>query len=267
MLNNKDSVLLNLRRLGLTQDESKVYLALLAEPLTHLEVARKTGVNRTKVYRLADSLMARSLITIKQRDDGKFLFANDPANLEITLATAQEKLKLQKDIFKATYPALEQLFNNKAVAPEDFFTIDTYDGVAGLKQMLWNELKTRGELLVYSHDTLDQVAGTKWAENYRAEITERGVKHRVLENIDSRHVLENTKIAGYKNIYDVRFLARDILDLRQELTIHDDTVSIYNWDRDGKGIKVGLEIHNKQFADFQRAIFETYWKLAEKTKA
>lgn len=263
MLNNKDSIVLNLKRLGLTSDESKVYLALLKKPLTHLEVARETGVNRTKVYRLADSLMAKSLITIKQRDDGKFLSANNPANLEVGLVTARERLKLQQQVFKSTLPALEELFSNRKVASEDFFTIDTYEGSAGLKQMLWNELKTQGELCVYSHDTLDQVAGNKWAESYRAEITSRGVPHRVLENTDSRHVLEHTKIADYKTIYDVRFITRDVLDLQQELTIHDDTVSIYNWNRDGKGIKVGLEIHNQQFADFQRAIFENYWKIAK----
>ena len=263
MLNNKNSILLNLRRLGLSTDESKIYLALIEKPLTHLELARKTNVNRTKIYRLADSLMARSLITEKQRDDGKFLVATDPANLEIELSAAQEKLKLQQQIFKSTLPSLTELYTNKKSDPEDFFTIDTFEGSAGLKQMLWNELKTEGEICIFAHDSLDQVAGRRWAENYRAEMTERKVPHRVLENTDATHVLEHTKIDDYKTIYDVRFLTRDVLDLQQELTIHDNVVSIYNWNKDGEGVKVGLEIHNQQFADFQRAIFETYWKMAK----
>jgi len=262
VLNNKNNILLSLRRLGLTADESKIYFALLEKPLTYLELSRKTSINRTKVYRLADSLMARSLITEKQRDDGKFLTATDPANLEIELSTAQEKLKLQKQIFKKALPSLAEIYSSKPSDPREFFTISTFEGSAGLKQMLWNELKTKGELCVYSHDTLDQVAGRRWAENYRAEITERQVPHRVLENFDGKHVLETTEVEDYKTIYNVRFLERDVLNLQQELTIHDDVVSIYNWNRTGEGVKVGLEIHNQQFADFQKAIFESYWKIA-----
>ena len=262
MLNNKNTTLVSLRRLGLSIDESRVYLALLEEPLTHLELARKTDINRTKIYRLADSLMARSLIAEKQRDDGKFLVATDPANLQIGISSAQEKLALQQQVFKNTLPALTELYTNKNTRPNDSFTIDTFEGSAGLKQMLWNELKTAGEICIYAHDTLDQVAGKRWAEKYRAEITDRKIPHRVLENTDSRHVLDHTKVVDYKTIYNVRFLTRSILDLQQELTIHDDIVSIYNWNSDGEGAKVGLEIHNQQFADFQRAIFETYWKMA-----
>lgn len=262
MLNNKNTIITDLRRLGLSTDEAKVYLELLDKPLTHLELARKTNINRTKIYRIADMLSEKSLIAEKQRDDGKFLTATDPSNLQISLAAAQEKVTLQQQLLKSTMPALSEIFTNGATNSKGGFTIDTYEGTAGLKQMLWNELKTQGEICAYAHDTLDQVAGNRWAEKYRTEITSRRIPHRVLENADARHVLEHTKVEDYKTIYTARHLDRSVLDLHQELTIHDDTVSIYNWNSDGKGEKVGLEIHNQQFADFQKAIFETYWKLA-----
>ncbi len=81
MLNNKNNVLLQLYRLGLSADEAKVYLALLEEPMSHLGIARRTGVNRSKVYRIADELEKRGLITENQDETGKQLLANDPANL------------------------------------------------------------------------------------------------------------------------------------------------------------------------------------------
>lgn len=83
MLNNKNSILLQLYRLGLTADEGRVYLALLEQPMSHLELARKTGVNRSKVYRIADELEKRGLITENQDETGKHLLANDPANLRL----------------------------------------------------------------------------------------------------------------------------------------------------------------------------------------
>jgi len=263
MLNSKNSVSINLRQLGLHADEAKIYLALLEKPMTHLEVARATGVNRTTVYRVADALESRSLITRKQRDDGKFLAANDPANLEVMLATEEEKIKLQQQIFKSTLPTLSEIFQNKEVATGGLFSINTYEGAAGLKQMLWNELKTEGEILVWSNESLDLAAGRRWAEKFRAELTARNIPQRGLENYDDVHVLDHTAVKDYEKIYKPRFLPRDLIDIKQEITIHDDTVSIYNWGGEGKNSRVGLEIHNQQFADFQRAIFESYWKIAK----
>ena len=46
---------------GLSSDESRAYIALLEKPLSHLELARKTGINRTKIYRIADDLEKRVL--------------------------------------------------------------------------------------------------------------------------------------------------------------------------------------------------------------
>jgi sugar-specific transcriptional regulator TrmB len=263
MLNNKNNLLIRLRQLGLNADEAKIYLALLEKPLTHLEVARVTGVNRTTVYRVADVLEARSLITRNQRDDGKFLTANDPSNLEVMIATAEDKVKHQHQVFQNTLPALAEMFQNKEAPSDTHFSISTYDGSAGLKQMLWNELKTQGEILVWSNESIDRVAGRRWAEKFRAELIAREIPQRGLENFDDIHVLDHTEVENYHEIYKPRFLPRDLIDIKQEMTIHDDTVSIYNWARDGESSKVGLEIHNKQFANFQRAVFETYWKIAE----
>ncbi len=106
MLNSINTVRLSLKRLGLTGDGAKVYLALLDTSMSHLEIARKTGVNRTKVYRIADDLIKRGLITETINDEGRELAANDPANLEISLTTAEEKLKIQRQIFAHTLPTL-----------------------------------------------------------------------------------------------------------------------------------------------------------------
>ena len=57
-------------------------------------------------------------------------------------------------------------------------------------------------------------------------------------------------------------LPRDILDMQLEITIHDDTVSMYHWNDDPKGPRIGVEIHNKQFARMQQTIFENYWLAA-----
>jgi len=76
------------------------------------------------------------------------------------------------------------------------------------------------------------------------------------------HVLDSTK-TNYEKAYKVRYLDKKVLNIRQELTIHEDVVSIYNWYTNRDEIKIGIEIHSAQYAAFMKAIFETYWKMAK----
>lgn len=264
MLNNKTELLTSLRRAGLHGDEAKVYLTLLEQPMTHLELSRKTGVNRSKVYRIADDLQRRSLVSVVTRDEGKILSAGDPSNLEVSIINDENKLKSRRDSLTTTLPDLQHLFKLGGQAQPNDFYVTTYSGVDGLKQMLWNELRTTGEICIYAHETLDQLGGTVWAEKYRSKLADLEIPHRVIENIEADHVLDKTEVEHYKNIYNVRYVDRATLDIKQELTIHNDVVSIYHWNADKNGPRVGLEIHSKQFADMQKAMFEQYWDTASK---
>lgn len=259
MLNSKNNLLLSLYRLGLSSDEGKVYLALLDQPMSHLEIARKTGVNRTKVYRIADTLEKRGLIAETINGDGRELVANSPANLEITLTTEEEKLKNQKAIFNQTLPALQELFNTNSQQNE--FMVNTYEGVDGFKQMLWNELKTQNEILVFGSGTLqDLVGSSRWAEKHREKTLEAGYKIREVINPDGKPSVFTKNVNFMRQSYQRRTIKPEILPLAHQLCIYNDTVAIYNW-RNGQ--KIGTEIINKQFADMQRSIFESYWKLAQ----
>lgn len=261
MLNNKNDILFNLKRLSLSGDECKVYLVLLESPMSHLEIARKTGVNRTKVYRLADDLIKRGLITEKISDEGRELAANDPSNLEITLTTAEEKLKSQRQILSQTLPSLQTLFAQGKQSLDTDFVVNTYEGTDGFKQMLWNELKTKGEILIFGYGSLqDLVTSQRWAEKHRAKTLEAGYKIHEILNPGTKREDFTANTEYLEKIYSKRYISPDILPLSQQVCIYNNTVSIYNWRNDQK---VGTEIINKSYADMQRAIFEHYWQLAK----
>lgn len=261
MLNNKNNILISLRRLGLNADECKVYLTLLQEPLSHLEIARKTGVNRTKVYRIADELEKRGLITENQDETGRQLATNDPANLEIVLKTEEEQIESKKAVLKHILPQLQQLFVSGDIPRDTDFEVNTYEGIAGFKQMLWNELKTKKEILIFCSGTIqDLVNSPRWAEKHREKTLEAGYKIREIINPDGKpsEFTKNKDFMAYS--YQRRHISEDVLPLAHQLCIYNNTVAIYHW-RDGK--KVGAEIINKSFADMQRAIFESYWRLSK----
>ncbi len=60
-----DIVIGNLRKLGLTEYESRVYLTLLKENFSSASlVARKSGVPRTKIYGVLESLRDKGWIKV-----------------------------------------------------------------------------------------------------------------------------------------------------------------------------------------------------------
>lgn len=261
MLNNKDNILLSLKRLGLTPDEAKVYMTLLEEPMSHLEIARKSGVNRTKVYRVADTLIKHGLITEEMNDEGRELAANNPANLEIALTTAEEQLTQKRNIYSKTLPMLQTMFEAGGQPSGADFVVNTYEGVDGFKQMLWNELKTKGEILIYGHGTIqDLIQSPAWAEKHRTKTLEAG--YTIREIVNPRGKPENfTKNSDFvEKAYQKRLIDPKILPLAHQMCIYNDTVAIYNWHN---GQKVGCELINKSFADTQRAVFENFWKKAK----
>lgn len=254
MLNNNDTIRY-LQTLGLSRDEAMLYLALLKGARSHLELARATGINRTKVYRLADDLEKRSLISSQTDDSGTLLVAGDPSTLEVELVNREESLKNQRAVFSKLLPSLEQ---TKLVASTKF-SVQTYEGVEGFKQMLWHELKAKDEVLIFGSGALENLVSNKrWAEKHRAMTVDANYIVRELQNPGSKSP-DFTKNPEFLKKYNYRELDEKILLMKQQVVIYNNTVATYHW-RDDQ--KVGVEIIDASHTDMMRQLFETYWKLA-----
>lgn len=252
MLNNRNTILQKLQALNLGNDEARLYLELLREPATHLKLARATGINRTKVYRLADQLEKRSLISVRADDRGTFLVASDPATLEVELVTQEEEIKSRREAFESLMPTLGLIQNNDTSS----FIVNTYEGEEGFKQMLWHELKTRGENFMFGCGSLnDLVDNRHWIEQHQARVVEAGYHIRMLINPG-----EIDKTFSIEKGYEYRIVNQDALLLRNQISTYNDTTSIYHW-RERQ--KVGIEIINHDFAQIIRQMFDGYWATAE----
>jgi sugar-specific transcriptional regulator TrmB len=261
MLNNKDTILQCLRSLNLSADESKLYLELLKGAASHLELSRATGINRTKVYRLADELEKRSLITTRTDDRGTFLIAADPTTLEVELVTQEEKLKSQRTVFEQLLPTLASIKKLGELSPTNF-VVHTYEGIEGFKQMLWHELKTKDEVVIFGSGRLeDLVLSSRWAEKHRVMTLKADYQIRELLNPGKKQEIF-TKNPDYMTSYHRRLLPEDILVMEHQVAIYNDTVATYCWRHDQK---VGFEVVNGPYAHMMRQVFEQYWQIAEKT--
>jgi sugar-specific transcriptional regulator TrmB len=257
-MNNKDKIVNNLRRLNLSRDESLVYIALLRSPMTYLEVSRDTGVNRTKVYRIVSDLEQRSLLSTVTDDTGTKIVASDPDSLQVELLNQEQELISRQAALRLTMPMLKSISSHHAEG-EDFEVL-TYEGVAGFKQMLWHELKAKGEVVIFDSANIDDLVGSKiWAEKHRRQTVLAGYKTRAMVN--SRTKTENfTKNDDYMDAFERREISHDALLISNMIVVYNNSVATY-CHQDGQ--KVGYEVVNKANAEMMRQMFEHYWQIAE----
>lgn len=246
--------------MGFTEAQALVYYELTRRgPLTHLQLSRITGISRTKTYRIVETLLAKGVVVKKTDDDGTAITVNGHTTLELILIAEAEKLQALQNAYKHVQPLLNELVAQGQ--PPLKFSLRTYDGVIGFKQMLWNELRTQGELLAFGDGTLEDLVGSRnWAEKQRAFTVEKGYRIREIANSP----IVPTENRAFTDKITTRRIDEATLPLKHQITIYNDTVSTYCW-RDGQ--KTGLEIINKPYAQTMRAMFERYWDLADNPSA
>lgn len=249
-----------LATLGLSRDEARIYIALAKGPSTHLQLSRDTEVNRTKVYRLVDSLEKRGLIARRTDDTGTFLVASEITNMEPKLAEQEEKVRRQRIALQELASDLASLRKRAAEA----FFVQTYEDVTGYRQMCWHELQTKGNLLVFGNGTVEEEASDIiWSDRHRQYQIESGYRTLEITNYDygehgtERFTAEKLLEAG---LYVHRRLSPQILTFDGQTVVYNDTVGIYHWKHEKK---VGLEIVSPTYAEMMRQIFWHYWELAE----
>lgn len=259
MLNNTDTFLVKLRRLGLSTDEAKVYVELLREPSTHLRLSHTTGINRTKIYRIIQDLEKKSLVSKRTDDRGTFLTASDPSALEVRLVSQEERVKQQRDTLTQLLPSLKAITEDSSRA----FVVQTYEGIEGLKQMVWHELQARNELLSFGGQTIeDLITDHRWAEKHRALSVEAGYTLREIINHDI-DLPRFTNSQEFMKNYIYRQMPSNQINFNEQIVIYNDTVAIYHW-RENQ--KVGVEIISKTYANTMRQMFEYFWQIAEEPK-
>lgn len=246
-----------LQQLGLSKNEVQIFLALLDGPKNPTEVSRLTGIARSNVYRIVDTLSEKGILQELTTENDKLLTAADPAALELLVIEQENHAALQRSHFEQLLPLLAHAANEK-----NELGIKTYRSTGGLKQMLWNELKHK-EILLFSAGSLNQGTGKRWAEKYRSEIIRRNIMQRAIENPTSP-LPTSSDYLEYHNHYLVRYVPSEILDIQSEISIHGDSVSIYNaWTHH---LQLGAEIHNPFLAKLMRQVFENYWQMAQEQK-
>lgn len=247
-----------LEEVGLTKDESTVYLELLKAPATYLQLSLATGINRTTLYRIASDLQHKSLVAKRTNDKGTFICATEPSTLEVDVVNEEEKILQKRKVLGDLLPHLNTIHNGDP----SMFIVHTYYDQEGLKQMAWHELKTEGEVLSLGNGTIEDMMGdSRWAYRHRQRQVESGYHVREIVNKgygDELPALASDQLLS-SGLYQFRILPKEMTEFDSQTIVYNDTVAIYHWKHNQR---VGVEIVSPTYAAMMRQIFEAYWKIA-----
>lgn len=250
-----------LTNLGLNYDEVAVCSALVGKiPISTLALARATGIPRTNVYRILESLKVKGLVAEIVDEKRTLVKAADYSRFEFLVSREKEKAASLENLLPEVKEALSSPVGQSAPDTKVLF----YRGKDGLWQQVFNELRAKDEIVGYTLLSFEDIVGKKLAQKYREERLLMDIKSREILADDDKYLTSETlkymrQSALFKN-YEARYLPRQKMKINHNLVIYNDVVSFLNW---YEGEIFGVEIYNRNIADLQRQIFNLLWPTAE----
>jgi sugar-specific transcriptional regulator TrmB len=260
-MNQYETLLKFLSYLELDLDESKVFLGLSEKgEQTILQISREKVISRTNVYRIIERLLKKGVIEEIHHGNKKFYKAIGVEKLEILVKEQESRVEYLKKLL----PELQMILPTEKSLDQPGTRIKLYEGLNGIKQMIWNTLKANGEVVGYTLRKLSEVTGEEFALKWMQEFSFRVL---TLRDIITENYLDTLKsdplvqqIPTFRN--ESKYLSRATLNILNQVYIYNDVVSYYHWH---EGQIVGVEIYDEKIAKFQKQLFEIAWQVAQST--
>lgn len=253
-----------LHTLGFSADEAKLYLCLATDgQATLLEAARRSGIERTKLYRIIDDLIERKIIEEIPTYKRRTIKACGLQTLELLIKEQELKTAQLKQNLPLFSNALQSLTKT---LPEN--NVIYYHGVEGIRQMTWNILRTKGVYRTYSYRYWEDILGKNFVLKLNEEMVRRGFEEvhdlysdQYLQYKSDWLKIHKKKPEGDWSFWDARYIPEDVLTIDQNLDVYNNVVAYYYWEGDET---FGVEIINERVAKFQKQMHDVLWGMSKK---
>lgn len=232
-----------LSTLNLTQEEAAVYTtALQLGQATIYEIAKKSGVHRTSIYRFLESMAERQLLLATRKKKRTLYSAAEPEQL-------QEYIKLKAQEFGRLLPDLRAIQNSVHHKPR----VQYFDGVEGIKLVYNDMLKEKRSFDGYGDFEFSvKLMGDYFRDYFVPERIRRGMLWRGILR-DSPAAREWGKLDN-KDLREARFLPHG--DITTEINIYTNKVALVSF-RSTPPFAVLIE--DPDIARTQHVAWEALW--------
>lgn len=234
-------------KLNFAPEIADIYLALYHQgPQTLSALARHSGVERTRIYRLLGELGQSNLIEAETNYQQGLLKAAPIANLRILISQKEQDLASLKE----ELGIIEQvLARNSLDTPTT--RLQVFEGPEGIRQMLWNTLQAQTPIYAYQFQPLDNYVGGPFMKRWTEEFSKRQIALNIMIN-PGHSDRESSSIRGIQ----YNKLNQDIFPITHSCQVYDDVVAYCTWH---KGHIFGHQLRNRQVADAQRLLLRRLW--------
>lgn len=238
----------DLKKLGLTENESKVYLALLELGSTNAGVIiKKTKLHRNIVYDNLDRLTEKGLVSFVVIKKIKHFETTNPSELKEYIEKQKQDILDKERLVNQILPDITK--KREEISRKQEATI--FKGKKGLRTILEEITQIKDELLVF---------GTGWGfketmgvynEQWYLKLNENKVKARIL--------LPITKKGGFSKPFIAKYLPENNI-MPSTIAVYEDKVLNIIWEEE----PIAILIISQKVTDSYRTYFNLLWKLAKK---
>lgn len=240
----------DLEELGLSQEEAKVYLAVLELGGGFVStIAKKAVVPRVNCYHTLGNLVKKGVVSNLMKNNMQYYSVDSP---KVLVNLLEEKFMHAKKLL----PELLSITNTMAYKPK----VQYYEGVQGIKNIFEETLEAKGEVLGYTNlAELPKVVPVDYLRDYAQRKIEKGLKTRMLSptSKEGLQYLKKYYPKGFDpNLVEIFFINPKQFMFEYEINIYGDRVGIFSLNPDEL---IGMIIESPIYAKTQRAIFNLAW--------
>lgn len=236
-----------LQEIGLSQNETKVYLSLLDVGLVGAtKIAHTSKVHRVNVYDALEKLKKKGLVSESIRDGKKLFQASDPSNL-------RNLLRIQEIKLDAVLPQLQM---NYSLLQQEKYDVQIYEGSNAIRNIFLKYLEINKPIVTFG---VPKGAIEKFGKFFQDEVHKRRAEQKQwmyhIYNVDA---FERIKLLNSLPFTQARFLDKGITS-PVATRVCGDTVSITFYYEN----PLTIVIKNKDMADSYYHYFWILWAAAK----
>jgi sugar-specific transcriptional regulator TrmB len=245
-----------IQELGLTDKETKVYVALLElGQATAQQLAIKSGVNRATTYVMLESLMNRGLISTIEKEKKTFFIIEEPFALLKHLQDEREQMDDQISKAKQLIPELQLMYN----LTRERSSVRLFEGKESVR-IIQNEIARS------KSKTFKQITNISLALDY---FPSKDDDHR--KKLLKKKTWEVQSIVAYNPAQPLphldmwpkekrRYISESKVPIYADIAFYDGKVSILSI----KDQIVGVTIENESIYKTMESLFDALWQISDK---
>ena len=243
-------VMQNLKQLGLTEGEARVYFSLLKLGSTKIgQVVKDSRISRSKVYDVLERLTTKGLVSHITIGEVRHYNAIEPYRLRDYIAKKEEQVRSQREIIDDMIPYLAQVASRNRASSAEIFTGDK--GLRTAYEIMYKDAKA-GDVLryFYPYDDYHEVASPFYERLYQFQRSKK-LKEKGIGIVAFKR---SKYYKSYPKDARMRFVS---FPLPGTMDVFQDKLFVVSWEA-----MTGILVTSKEISDHFSKYFDSVWEIA-----